>query len=44
MWIRASDSLNDDNNVWEEISGGNDILTLGKIEKPSRAYVGSFNF
>ncbi len=41
---QSRDSLNDDNNVWEEISGGNDILTLGKIEKPSRAYVGSFNF
>ena len=41
---QSRDSLNDDNNVWEEISGGNDILMLGKIEKPSRAYVGSFNF
>jgi ATPase subunit of ABC transporter with duplicated ATPase domains len=36
--------LNDDNNGWEEISGGNDDLMLGKIEKPSSAYVGSFNF
>jgi sulfate-transporting ATPase len=41
---QSRDSLNDDNNVWEEISGGNDVLMLGKIEKPSRAYVGSFNF
>ncbi len=30
--------------VWEEISGGTDIVELGKITMPSRAYVGSFNF
>ena len=41
---QSRDSLDDNKNVWEEISGGNDILTLGKIEKPSRAYVASFNF
>ena len=41
---QSRDSLNDDKTVWEEISGGNDVLMLGKIEKPSRAYVGSFNF
>jgi sulfate-transporting ATPase len=41
---QSRDSLDDDKNVWEEISGGNDVLMLGKIEKPSRAYVGSFNF
>ena len=41
---QSRDSLDDSKNVWEEISGGNDILTLGKIEKPSRAYVSSFNF
>lgn len=41
---QSRDSLDDSKNVWEEISGGNDILTLGKIEKPSRAYVASFNF
>lgn len=41
---QSRDSLDDDKNVWEEISGGNDVLTLGKIEKPSRAYVSSFNF
>ena len=41
---QSRDSLDDNKNVWEEISGGNDVLTLGKIEKPSRAYVSSFNF
>ncbi len=41
---QSRDSLDDNKTVWEEISGGNDVLMLGKIEKPSRAYVGSFNF
>lgn len=41
---QSRDSLDDNKNVWEEISGGNDVLMLGKIEKPSRAYVASFNF
>jgi len=41
---QSRDSLDPDKNVWEEISGGNEVLTLGKIEKPSRAYVSSFNF
>lgn len=31
-------------NVWEEISGGLDVIQLGKREIPSRAYVGWFNF
>jgi hypothetical protein len=30
--------------VWEAISGGLDILTIGKFEIPSRAYLGRFNF
>jgi sulfate-transporting ATPase len=30
--------------VWEAISGGQDILTVGKFEMPSRAYLGRFNF
>jgi len=41
---QSRDALDNDKNVWEEISGGLDILKLGKIEMPSRAYVGSFNF
>jgi sulfate-transporting ATPase len=30
--------------VFEEISGGSDILTVGRYETPSRAYIGRFNF
>ncbi|MBU6470609.1 MAG: ATP-binding cassette domain-containing protein, partial [Gammaproteobacteria bacterium] len=30
--------------VWEEISNGQDVLTIGSYETPSRAYVGRFNF
>ena len=41
---QSRDDLDPNHNVWEAISGGHDILNLGKIEKPSRAYVGSFNF
>lgn len=37
-------ALSPDKTVWEEISGGNDLLKLGTIEMPSRAYVASFNF
>ncbi|MCB1547646.1 MAG: energy-dependent translational throttle protein EttA, partial [Hyphomicrobiaceae bacterium] len=37
--------LDDKKTVWEEISGGNDIIKLGGVrEAPSRAYVGAFNF
>ena len=41
---QSRDNLQDDNTVWEEISGGLDILELGKREMNSRAYVGAFNF
>ncbi len=41
---QSRDSLDDSKNVWEEISGGNDIIELGKREISSRAYVGWFNF
>ena len=41
---QSRDDLDPNKNVWEVISDGHDILNLGKIEKPSRAYVGSFNF
>ena len=33
-----------DKTVWEDVSGGLDILNVGKFEMPSRAYVGRFNF
>jgi ATP-binding cassette ChvD family protein len=41
---QSRDHLNDKKTVWEEISGGNDMITLGKREVPSRAYCGWFNF
>ncbi|HTF13186.1 MAG TPA: energy-dependent translational throttle protein EttA [Burkholderiales bacterium] len=40
---QSRDSLEADKNVWEFISGGADILTVGKFEMPSRAYLGRFN-
>ncbi len=36
--------LKGDNNVWQEISGGSDIITIGNFEIQSRAYIGRFNF
>ncbi len=36
--------LDPDKTIWEEISGGDDIIKLGKKEINSRAYVGRFNF
>jgi sulfate-transporting ATPase len=36
--------MNDKNTVWQEISGGQDIMRINNIEVPSRAYVGRFNF
>jgi ATP-binding cassette ChvD family protein len=41
---QSRDTLDAKKNVWEEISDGNDMITLGKREVPSRAYVGWFNF
>ena len=41
---QSRDSLRADATVWEEISGGNDEIMLGKFPVPSRAYVGRFNF
>ncbi|XOZ33436.1 energy-dependent translational throttle protein EttA [Halomonadaceae bacterium KBTZ08] len=36
--------LNEENSVWEEISGGQDIIQVGHYQTQSRAYVGRFNF
>ncbi|WP_166266381.1 energy-dependent translational throttle protein EttA [Marinobacter caseinilyticus] len=36
--------LNGENTVWEELSGGQDIIQVGNYQTPSRAYVGRFNF
>jgi ATP-binding cassette ChvD family protein len=41
---QSRDALDDKKTVWEEISGGNDIIYLGKREINSRAYCGAFNF
>ncbi|MDA0681109.1 MAG: energy-dependent translational throttle protein EttA [Proteobacteria bacterium] len=41
---QSRDSLNNDKTIWEEISEGQDLITVGKYETPSRAYVGRFNF
>ena len=41
---QSRDSLTDSNTVWQEISGGTDIMMVGKREVNSRSYVGSFNF
>ncbi|MCL4507043.1 MAG: energy-dependent translational throttle protein EttA [Chloroflexi bacterium] len=41
---QSRDSLNGEHNVWEEISGGDDIITLGARKVNSRAYVAGFNF
>lgn len=38
------DAMDDKKTVWEEVSGGQDIMRIGNFEIPSRAYVGRFNF
>jgi ATP-binding cassette ChvD family protein len=41
---QSRDALDPNKTVWQEVSGGLDILTVGKREINTRAYVGSFNF
>jgi sulfate-transporting ATPase len=41
---QSRDALDGNKTVFDEISGGADILTVGKYETPSRAYIGRFNF
>ncbi|MDV3254921.1 MAG: energy-dependent translational throttle protein EttA [Lysobacter sp.] len=41
---QSRDALEGDKNVWEEVSGGRDILNINGIEIQSRAYIGRFNF
>lgn len=41
---QSRDSLNSEHTIWEEISGGQDIMLLGEREVNSRAYVSHFNF
>ena len=44
MLDQSRDTLDGKKTVFEEISGGNDVIKLGAREVPSRAYVGWFNF
>ncbi|WP_321846300.1 energy-dependent translational throttle protein EttA [Paraburkholderia bannensis] len=41
---QSRDALEGDKTVFEAISGGADVLTVGRYETPSRAYIGRFNF
>ena len=41
---QSRDALDGSKNVWQEISGGRDIIMIGKYETQSRAYIGRFNF
>jgi len=41
---QSRDDLDPNHNVWEEISGGHELMTVGKQEMQTRAYVGAFNF
>ncbi|NNE75122.1 MAG: ATP-binding cassette domain-containing protein, partial [Acidimicrobiales bacterium] len=41
---QSRDHLDGSKSVWEEISGGHDIISVDRYEVPSRAYVGRFNF
>ncbi len=41
---QSRDKLEGNHNVWQEVSGGSDILTINGVEIQSRAYIGRFNF
>jgi sulfate-transporting ATPase len=41
---QSRQALNDKNTVWQEISGGLDLIKVGNYETSSRSYVGRFNF
>ena len=41
---QSRDDLSDDKTAWQEISDGQDIITVGKFQMPSRAYLSRFNF
>ena len=43
-YVDQSRNLNDEKTVWEELSDGQDIITIGNYTTPSRAYCGRFNF
>jgi ATP-binding cassette ChvD family protein len=41
---QSRDALDPNKTVWEEVSGGRDIIAIGRYETQSRAYLGRFNF
>ena len=41
---QSREALDDVKTVWEDVSGGLDVLQVGRFEMPSRAYLGRFNF
>jgi ATP-binding cassette ChvD family protein len=41
---QSRENLDDSKTIWEEISGGQDLIKVAKYETPSRQYVGRFNF
>ncbi|MEW5782530.1 MAG: energy-dependent translational throttle protein EttA [Pseudomonadota bacterium] len=41
---QSREGLPNDKTVWEAVSNGQDVITVGKFEMPSRAYLGRFNF
>src|SRR3546814_2677199 len=41
---QSREALEGNKNVWQEVSGGSDILTINGVEIQSRAYIGRFNF
>jgi sulfate-transporting ATPase len=41
---QARDALQAEKTVWEDVSGGQDTITVGKFQMPSRAYLARFNF
>ncbi|MES2998900.1 MAG: energy-dependent translational throttle protein EttA [Pseudomonadota bacterium] len=41
---QSRDALNPEHSVWQEISDGQDIMTINQFQMPSRTYVGRFNF
>lgn len=41
---QSRENLNDDESVWQAVSGGQDILKIGNYEVSSRSYIGRFNF
>lgn len=41
---QARDALQGEKTVWEDVSGGQDTITVGKFQMPSRAYLARFNF